>query len=155
MTKENYIQLFETLLPSVVASHSEIKIKVNQLYSYAVNHAVGCGDWSLLARFVHTLTFEKIISPLHARNIMKATNPNLVYSIEKHSIKQGKDFSKDDTRILDSVWIEELTGAIKKEMKKVFDEDSLKTSLFNLIKKAKNNGFAIEKIKAVFDSAIG
>lgn len=155
MPKENYIEKYNSTMSEIIGLHSNIKIKVNLAYQYAANHGDSFGDWSLLADFIHKLTFEKIISPLHARNILKTTNPNLIYSIEKHTIKQASNFSKDDTRILDSVWSDELAGNTKKEMKKVFDEDTLKTSLFNLIKKAKNNGFAIEKIKAVFDSAIG
>lgn len=152
MTK-NYIEKFNELLPIIISSHDELKIKVYELYTYAAKHGQEFSDWSLLGRFIHVLTDKKIISPVHARNILKKTNPNLVYNIDKKSVSQNKEFKKDDTIILDSIWSEEMTET-KKQVANVFDEMKMKQAFFNLVKKALKNNFEKEKIKAAFESAM-
>lgn len=152
--KENYILKYNELLNIILTTHDSLKIKVNTLYMYAVKHGVEYGDWSLFGDFINKMTNAKILTPLHCKNILTNTNPNLIYDLSKKSVRQGKDFNKSETHILESLWIDSLTGKTKKDMQVVFNDMSLKKSLLNIINKALKNNFDKEKIKTIFANAI-
>lgn len=152
MTKENYIENYNNLMNAIIATHNDLKIKSQLAYENAVKHAVAFGDWFLFADFINKLLVNKIATGQHLFNVMKATNEKLIYQAKKASIKQDKDFNKENTVILDNIWLDKYTGKTAKQAA-VFDEVHLLLSIQNLIKKAIKNNIDKEKIKQAFNKA--
>lgn len=152
MTKENYIENYNNLINSIIATHNDLKIKSQLAYENAVKHAKEFGDWFLFADFINKLLVNKIATGQHLFNIMKATNEKLIYQAKKASIKQDKGFNKDNTVIVENIWFDKYTGKTAKQAA-VFDEMHLLLSIRNLIKKAIKNNIDKEKIKQAFNNA--
>ena len=152
MTKENYIENYNNLMNAIIATHNDLKIKSQLAYENAVKHAVTYGDWFLFADFINKLLVNKIATGQHLYNVMKATNEKLIYQAKKASIKQDKDFNKENTVIIDNIWLDKYTGKTEKQAA-VFDEVHLLLSIQNLIKKAIKNNIDKEKIKQAFNNA--
>ena len=152
MTKENYIENYNNLMNAIIATHNDLKIKSQLAYENAVKHAVAFGDWFLFADFINKLLVNKIATGQHLYNVMKATNEKLIYQAKKASIKQDKDFNKENTVIIDNIWLDKYTGKTEKQAV-VFDEVRLLLSIQNLIKKAIKNNIDKEKIKQAFNNA--
>ena len=152
MTKENYIENYNNLMNAIIATHNDLKIKSQLAYENAVRHAKEFGDWFLFADFINKLLVNKIATGQHLFNVMKATNEKLIYQAKKASIKQDKDFNKENTVILDNIWLDKYTGKTEKQAA-VFDEVHLLLSIQNLIKKAIKNNIDKEKITQAFNNA--
>ena len=152
MTKENYIENYNNLMNAIIATHNDLKIKSQLAYENAVKHAVTYGDWFLFADFINKLLVNKIAKDQHMNNVMKATNEKLIKKKKKASIKQDKDFNKENTVIIDNIWLDKYTGKTEKQAA-VFDEVHLLLSIQNLIKKAIKNNIDKEKIKQAFNNA--
>ena len=151
MTKENYIENYNNLMNAIIATHNDLKIKSQLAYENAVRHAKEFGDWFLFADFINKLLVNKIATGQHLFNVMKATNEKLIYQAKKASIKQDKDFNKENTVIIDNIWLDKYTGKTAKQAA-VFDEVHLLLSIQNLIKKAIKNNIDKEKIKQAFNN---
>lgn len=149
MTIENITQ-FDNLLDSVIKNHDKLKSNIFDLYSYAVNHAIQSGDWSVLARLFVKLLKNKICSPVHLANVLKNTNPNLTFYVVKERIKQKDGFDKNATCVCD-FW--SFTESEKK-MQAAFDDEKLLASIKNLIKKALKNNIEKSVIQEKFTLAI-
>ena len=152
MTKQNYIENYNNLMNAIIATHNDLKIKSQLAYENAVRHAIDFGDWFLLADFINKLLVNKIATGQHLFNVMKATNDKLIYQAKKASIKQDKGFNKENTVIVENIWLDKYTGKTEKQAA-VFDEVHLLLSIQNLIKKAIKNNIDKEKIKQAFNNA--
>ena len=152
MTKENYIENYNNLMNAIIATHNDLKIKSQLAYENAVRHAKEFGDWFLFADFINKLLVNKIATGQHLFNVMKATNEKLIYQAKKASIKQDKGFNKENTVIVENIWLDKYTGKTEKQAA-VFDEVRLLLSIQNLIKKAIKNNIDKEKIKQAFNNA--
>lgn len=149
MTIQN-INAFDDLLETTIKNHDKIKNNIQELYTFATEHAINSGDWSLLARLFVKLLENKICSPIHLGNVLKATNDGLFFSLQKERIKQKETFDKIKTQVV-QFWQYTET---KKQIQKAFDDVKLLESLKNIVKKAIKNNIESDKIKNAFGLAV-
>ena len=144
--KNSFIENYNNYMQIVLTSHGQVKINTNLAYQEAVKHGINFGDWYLLADFITKMLINNVMTAKHLFNILKNTNDKLIYNRSKASIKQGKDFDKNNTVIIEELWTDQLTES-KKQASIIFDSQKLTTAIQNLIKKAVKNNITKKKIK--------
>lgn len=129
---------FGRCLSGAVRSGATFKKNAQIAYEKAVVYGINTDNHSLLTRFFHTMNENKLIPTRALYDIIKNTNKDFTYNKETKALKQGKDFSKDNTIILQDIF-----SIGKESIEKVF---SLENAVGSLLKRAIKNGFSIESI---------